>query len=74
MDDYLKDDNMDDVLDSIKQQELMMVNFMHLVIQNQCRCFYYNKKMFKEAGIDEASLPTLEKPWTWSEFNAVLRS
>ena len=21
---------------------------------------YYNKKMFKEAGIDEASLPTLE--------------
>ena len=29
--------------------------------------------MFKEAGIDEASLPTLEKPWTWSEFNAIAK-
>ena len=27
--------------------------------------------MFKEAGIDESSLPTLKKPWTWDEFKAI---
>ncbi|MBP2058830.1 fructooligosaccharide transport system substrate-binding protein [Lactobacillus colini] len=30
--------------------------------------FYYNKKMFKEAGIKDSELPTLEKPWTWDQF------
>jgi fructooligosaccharide transport system substrate-binding protein len=35
--------------------------------------FYYNKKMFKDAGITEAELPTLDKPWTWDQFNAILK-
>ena len=32
---------------------------------------YYNKKMFKEAGIEDSELPTLQKPWTWDEFKAI---
>lgn len=29
---------------------------------------YYNKKMFKEAGISQSELPTLNKPWTWDQY------
>lgn len=29
--------------------------------------------MFKEAGIAESELPTLEKPWTWDEFNTIAK-
>lgn len=35
--------------------------------------FYYNKKMFKDAGITETELPTLDKPWTWDQFNEILK-
>ena len=73
LDDYLKDDNMDDVLDSIKQQGTYDGKFYAFGYSESNVGVYYNKKMFKEAGIDEASLPTLEKPWTWSEFNAIAK-
>ncbi|WP_173917543.1 ABC transporter substrate-binding protein [Halobacillus sp. Marseille-Q1614] len=29
---------------------------------------YYNKDMFKEAGIDLETLPTIEEPWDWNQF------
>ncbi|MDT2802035.1 ABC transporter substrate-binding protein [Vagococcus lutrae] len=35
---------------------------------------FYNKDMFKEAGIEESDLPTLEKPWTWDEFNTIAKT
>ena len=71
LDDYLKDDDMDDVLDSIKQQGTYDGKFYAFGYSESSVGIYYNKKMFQEAGIDEASLPTLEKPWTWDEFKAV---
>ena len=35
--------------------------------------FYYNKKMFKEAGIKDSELPTLSKPWNWNQFKAICK-
>ena len=71
LDDYLKDNNMEDVLDSIKQQGTYDGKFYAFGYSESNVGIYYNKKMFKEAGIDESSLPTLKKPWTWNEFKAV---
>lgn len=71
LDDYLKDNNMEDVLDSIKQQGTYDGKFYVFGYSESNVGIYYNKKMFKEAGIDESSLPTLKKPWTWDEFKAV---
>ena len=71
LDDYLKDNNMEDVLDSIKQQGTYDGKFYAFGYSESNVGIYYNKKMFKEAGIDESSLPTLKKPWTWDEFKAV---
>ena len=73
LDDYLKDNNMEDVLDSIKQQGTYDGKFYAFGYSESNVGIYYNKKMFKEAGIDESSLPTLKKPWTWNEFKAVSR-
>ena len=71
LDDYLKDNNMEDVLDSIKQQGTYDGKFYAFGYSESNVGIYYNKKMFKEAGIDESSLPTLKKPCTWDEFKAV---
>ena len=71
LDDYLKDNNMGDVLDSIKQQGTYDGKFYAFGYSESNVGIYYNKKMFKEAGIDESSLPTLKKPSTWDEFKAV---
>lgn len=71
LDDYLKDNNMEDVLDSIKQQGTYDGKFYAFGYSESNVGIYYNKKMFKEAGIDESSLPTLKKPWTWDEFKTV---
>ena len=71
LDDYLKDNNMGDVLDSIKQQGTYDGKFYAFGYSESNVGIYYNKKMFKEAGIDESSLPTLKKPWTWDEFKAI---
>ena len=71
LDDYLKDANMDDVLDSIKQQGTYDGKMYAFGYSESNVGIYYNKKMFQEAGIDLASLPTIDKPWTWSDFNAI---
>ena len=73
LDDYLKDNNMDDVLDSIKQQGTYDGKFYAFGFSESNVGVYYNKKMFKEAGIAESELPTLEKPWTWDEFNTIAK-
>lgn len=48
LDEYLKDNNMDDVLDSIKQQGTYNGNFMHLAIQNQMLVFITIRKCSKK--------------------------
>lgn len=71
LDEYLKDADMDDVLDSIKQQGTYDGKMYAFGFSESNVGIYYNKKMFKEAGIDLATLPTIDKPWTWTEFNAI---
>lgn len=71
LDKYVKDANMDDVLDSIKQQGTYKGKLYAFGYSESSVGVYYNKKMFKEAGIDLSKLPTIDKPWTWSEFNSI---
>lgn len=71
LDEYLEDADMDDVLGSIKQQGTYDGKMYAFGFSESNVGIYYNKKMFKEAGISEAEIPTLEKPWTWSEFNQI---
>lgn len=71
LDDYLKDANMSDVLDSIKKQGTYNGKFYAFGFSESGVGIYYNKKMFQEAGIDLTSLPTLKNPWTWREFEAI---
>ncbi|MHC5227221.1 ABC transporter substrate-binding protein [Enterococcus sp. LJL99] len=71
LDDYLEDNDMDDVLDSIIQQGTYNGKFYAFGFSESNVGVYYNKKMFKEAGIKESELPTLENPWTWSEFEDI---
>lgn len=71
LDEYLKDADMDDVLDSIVQQGTYDGKMYAFGFSESNVGVYYNKAMFKEAGITEDQLPTLDKPWTWSEFNKI---
>lgn len=71
LDEYLDDADMEDVLDSIKQQGTYDGKFYAFGYSESNVGVYYNKKMFAEAGITEEQLPTLEKPWTWSEFKTI---
>lgn len=71
LDEYLEDADMDDVLDSIKQQGTYDGKFYAFGFSESSVGIYYNKKMFKEAGIADSEIPTLEKPWTWSEFEKI---
>ena len=43
-----------------------------LPIQESSAGFYYNKKMFKEVGIDVSGY-TVENPWTFEQFKEVCR-
>lgn len=72
LDDYLKDADMDDVLDSIKQQGTYDGKFYAFGFSESSVGMYYNKKMFKDAGIKDEELPTIDKPWTWSELEDIL--
>lgn len=71
LDEYLDDADMEDVLDSIKQQGTYDGKFYAFGYSESNVGIYYNKKMLAEAGIKEEALPTLDNPWTWSEFIAI---
>ncbi len=73
LDDYLKDADMDDVLDSIIEQGTYKDKFYAFGFSESNVGVYYNKKMFADAGITDAELPTLDKPWTWTEFQAICK-
>ncbi|KAF1305096.1 ABC transporter substrate-binding protein [Candidatus Enterococcus willemsii] len=71
LDEYLEDADMDDVLDSIIQQGTYDGKMYAFGFSESNVGVYYNKAMFEEAGISEDQLPTLDDPWTWSEFNDI---
>ncbi|TKD71092.1 ABC transporter substrate-binding protein [Pseudalkalibacillus hwajinpoensis] len=64
--DYIS--NKDDLLPSIIQQgtyndELYAVGYSESGVG-----IFYNKQMLEDAGVDLATLPTVEEPWDWNEF------
>lgn len=64
----------DDFLPSIIEQgtyndELYSIGFSESGVG-----FYYNIAMLEEAGVDLDSLPTVDNPWTWDEFNGLLET
>lgn len=71
LDEYLDDANMDDVLDSIIEQGTYDGKMYAFGYSESNVGVYYNKTMFTDAGITEEQLPTLEDPWTWSEFQEI---
>lgn len=73
LDEYLDDADMDDVLDSIIQQGTYDGKMYAFGFSESNVGVYYNKTMFADAGITEEQLPTLENPWTWSEFQAICK-
>lgn len=34
---------------------------------------FYNKKMLKDAGVDLTSLPTIDHPWDWNQFETLCK-
>ncbi|MDH6364304.1 fructooligosaccharide transport system substrate-binding protein [Enterococcus sp. PF1-24] len=71
LEEYLEDADMDDVLDSIIQQGTYDGKMYAFGFSESNVGIYYNKALFKEAGITAEEMPTLENPWTWSEFQAI---
>ncbi|KWW22455.1 sugar ABC transporter substrate-binding protein [Peribacillus simplex] len=66
LDEYVKDQ--DDLLPSIKQQGTYQGKLYAIGVSESSVGIYYNKKMFQEAGIDLKTLPTVDSPWTWTQF------
>ncbi|MGN9066565.1 ABC transporter substrate-binding protein [Ligilactobacillus agilis] len=65
--------NKDDLLPSIIKQGTYQGKLYSVGYSESSVGIYYNKKMFKEAGISESELPTLQKPWTYDEFNEIAK-
>lgn len=74
LDEYLDDADMEDVLDSIIEQGTYQGKMYAFGFSESNVGVYYNKTMFKDAGITEEQLPTLDDPWTWSEFQAICQT
>ena len=74
LDEYLEDADMEDVLDSIVEQGTYQGKMYAFGFSESNVGVYYNKTMFKDAGITEEQLPTLDNPWTWSEFQAICKT
>lgn len=64
--------NIDDVLPSIIEQGTVDGELYSIGFSESGVGIYYNIDMLTEAGIDVESLPTVEEPWTWDEFNEML--
>ncbi|MDF2884666.1 MAG: ABC-type sugar transport system, periplasmic component [Clostridiaceae bacterium] len=72
LDEYLTDkQDMKDILPSIIDQGTYNGKMYAIGFSESNVGIYYNKKMFKDAGIDSASLPTLDKPWDWNQFMSI---
>ncbi len=65
--------NKGDLLQTIKNQGTYKGKMYAVGYSESSIGFYYNKKMFKEAGVKPSEIPTLEKPWNWNQFEAVCK-
>lgn len=72
LDDYLT--NLDDFLPSIIEQGTYNDQLYSIGYSESGVGFYYNKQMLEDAGVDLNALPTVDNPWTWDEFNELLKT
>lgn len=72
LDDYVKVS--EDFLPSIIEQGTYNDELYSIGYSESGVGFFYNKPMLEEAGIKLDSLPTVDDPWTWDEFNTLLET
>ncbi|EEQ23874.1 sugar ABC transporter substrate-binding protein [Lactobacillus jensenii] len=65
--------NKSDLLPSIVKQGTYKGKLYAVGYQESSVGIYYNKKLFKKAGISDSELPTLNKPWTWDQFLSICK-
>ncbi|WP_125606629.1 ABC transporter substrate-binding protein [Lapidilactobacillus bayanensis] len=63
--------NKSDILPSIISQGTYKGKLYSIGYSESGVGIYYNKRMFKDAGIQESSIPTLKNPWDWNQFMAI---
>lgn len=70
IEDYISD--IDDLLPSIIKAGTYEDKLYSVSYSESSVGFFYNIDMLEDAGIDIDSLPTVDNPWTWNEFNDML--
>lgn len=71
IDDYVT--NKDDLLQSIIDEGTYDGKLYSLGYSESGVGIFYNKKMLKDAGVDLSTLPTIEDPWTYDEYNELFK-
>lgn len=72
IDDYITEK--DDLLPSIIAEGTYDNKLYSLGYSESSVGIYYNKKMLAEAGVDLQTLPTVEKPWTYDQYNELFET
>ncbi|GEK89862.1 fructooligosaccharide transport system substrate-binding protein [Alkalibacterium putridalgicola] len=70
LDEYIS--STDDLLPSIIEQGTFNDELYSIGYSESGVGFFYNRTMLEEAGVDLDTLPTVDDPWTWDEFNGLL--
>lgn len=64
----------EDVLPSIIEQGMYEDELYSIGFSESGIGFYYNIDMLEQAGIDTDTLPTVDDPWDWDQFNEMLQT
>lgn len=64
----------DDLLDSIVAEGTYDGKLYALGYSESGVGIFYNKKMLEDAGVDLSTLPTVEKPWTYDQYNELFKT
>lgn len=72
IDDYVTEK--EDLLDSIVAQGTYDGKFYALGYSESGVGIFYNKKMLEAAGVDLSTLPTVDNPWTYDQYNELFET
>lgn len=72
IDDYVTEK--DDLLQSIIDEGTYDGKLYSLGYSESGVGIFYNKKMLEDAGVDIESLPTVENPWTYDQYNDLFKT
>ena len=72
IDDYVT--NKDDLLPSIIEEGTYDGKLYSLGYSESGVGIFYNKKMLEEAGVDLTTLPTVDNPWTYEQYNELFET